>query len=1064
MAKFRFSKVFGNATRATPVTVRGQLKGPKKNTPRGATKSSIGESYRSGSIQREQPGKPRQPGKIKAARPKFPPDCINGFEFDPYPPKVANGWLTPSDRLENPALQPTDAQRHIIELGRRSIARHGTADAALQALQAALNEHRELRRTAWARFRENSHGTWSQSMQYWHKISCAPGHTLSESQQRVGILEVAYEMSEGAGKLTKLLRVKESLSGLSANEYLYPFQQFFAYQNYLTQLLWLIPLRSVQQFAFSYATLRGEVSPLLRHLMYTQEVIHSPSGYMRRHALAKYRSIAVTQAIRASAASLLEHCDLSTLPRNTRTAVKDYKLTLGECKTTYDRAGQILFLVELRKQARSYGPQQNIYNTLHHHFKFVRRKQEHVILQFWREKNCLHFSQYRNKMFIFSVLRRLEDSLSVIMRIYYEDVKPLWSTRIQTMSSCELARQDRIAQKYWLTCSRSNDESASRMRELQAMGERARYAARGPSKYLAQRLQEDMVRLSEIHASYQKPAEPCVSLPLDVSPSNRGSTTGEGYDLSQPGKVVLWQPVRRAIEETSRPVSVAFSGAHAGANGRQTPDLNGSAVVSQVMRSGGTVSKCSASNPKTLLDGEEEKDPVLRVFTSFQSTHTTEKLVAEHKTIEAAMKALVEGYEKVVTFQAARKTSIQLLDHLTALRNLTAVYHGQKVQLASIAYHRAQGFAKPVASQHLLNCASELAIEQQMRPFQRNLDFLRWAAYISGPSSPFQALRGFGQQFAVLYGDSNNLVIGLSSNRAFFALEDGFKKRYATINYALSILIWKTLNTNDFIQRLIKRHTFKKATYLYPPLQEEMLNRIGIDRHMLIALMKIKLRRASVGDHQQSIFGCLDYQFSLFKSRSARIVVQMKKLLGSSYKSHFQEIESLVSAILCQYRGDIQNLWERHITLMSPQMLERYSQMARRFWSTRVTQFTPEHASEQGSPGEIYRLTSCIRKGHLSFAFGRKTKRKSGQALQLSAENRERHEQAIKAMQRLEEICPSRPPMSEQAFRKILELEDLQDNEPGTELGGKASVKSGGSGVEFNSWTTSQKSGSDVES
>jgi hypothetical protein len=103
------------------------------------------------------------------------------------------------------------------------------------------------------------------------------------------------------------------------------------------------------------------------------------------------------------------------------------------------------------------------------------------------------------------------------------------STMIQIMSSGELARQDRIAQKYWLTCSRSNDESASRVQGLLVMGERARDAATSPalSKGRAQRLQKDMVRLSEIHASYRRSPEPCIDLPLDVSPPNEDPTTGE---------------------------------------------------------------------------------------------------------------------------------------------------------------------------------------------------------------------------------------------------------------------------------------------------------------------------------------------------------------------------------------------------------------------------------------------------------------------------------------------------------------------------------------------------------
>jgi hypothetical protein len=621
------------------------------------------------------------------------------------------------------------------------------------------------------------------------------------------------------------------------------------------------------------------------------------------------------------------------------------------------------------------------------------------------------------------------------------------------MSSCELARQDRIAQKYWLACFQRNDESASRLRELGSIHERAlqaiaaRYAL---SDSRLRSIQEDTARLSEIHASYRRPSEPCINLPLDVSPPNEDPTTDEGSDVSQTGKTVLWQPARRAIEETSRPVSaalahfgqstpsgatnsridprrdgkLAFSGAHIGSNGRQTPDFTGSAVVSQVMRSGGPVSKCSASNPKTLLDGEGGEDPVLRDFTSFQSTHTTERLITEHQTIEAAMKALEEGYEKVVPsrIQSNRIYHMQLLDRRMALGNLIAFYHAQKIQLASIAYYKAQGFAKPVASQQLLNCASKLAFEQQMRPFQRQVDFLRWVTHISRPSSPLQALRGFSPQISVWYRDLGALVDDLSYSRAFLALEDGFKKRYATTKYELETLIRKTIKGNADIKGLITG----RLQCLYPPIHLHMYGQLGISRHTLEVLIDIRMRRVSLDDYQQGIFGYLDRQFRLFELKSTRVVPKLRTISGSSFRSHFQKIESVSSAISSQYREDIQALWERHITLMSPQMLERYSRLAQRFWSTRVTQFTPENAWEAGMPGEIgcYRFKSCISKGRHSFAVARKTKRESGQALQLSAKDRELQEQAIEAMQRLEEISPSQPPMSEQAFRKILELED----------------------------------------
>jgi hypothetical protein len=1003
-------------------------------------------------------------GENKASEPwsvKLLPGRIDGFKFDHSPLKVASKWLTPSDRLENPALKPTDAQRHIIELGRSSIARHGTADAALQALTAAFNKHRTLRRTAWEKLLQGPHDP--RTIQNGFKICCAHSYLVSVAQQRLGISEAAHVMSEGVDQLAKLLSLKEFLSSLSIVEYMYPFQRLSSHHNCLVHLLIQVPLRGVHQFGYSFLVLHEELRICFKELEVIQEVIYSTSEFIRRYALAKYRSFTATQAIRASVGSLLKQVnirDFEFLSSKTQKAVQTFERALNDCKSFCYQASEFLLLIELRKRARSHDPQQNIYNALHHHFKLFRGEQTNAIasskskIRKLRRKNLWHQGRRSRKAVeVSDALARLEHDLHVIMRIYHDSVMPLLGTRIQTMSSCELARQGRIAQKYWLACFQRNDESASRLRELDSIHERAlkaiaaRYAL---SHSRLRSIQGDMARLSEIHASYRRPSEPCINLPLDVSPPNEDPTTDEGSDVSQTGKTVLWQPARRAIEETSRPVSaalaqfgqstpsgatnsridprrdgkLAFSGAHTGSNGRQTPDLIGSAVVSQVMRSGGTVSKCSASNPKTLLNGEGGEDPVLRDFTSFQSTHTTERLLTEHQTIEAVMKALEEGYEKVVPSRIRGDGiyHMQLLNRCTALGDLIAFYHAQKVQLASIAYYRAQGFAKPVASQQLLNCASKLAFEQQMRAFQRQLDSLRWITHISRPSSPLQALRRFSPQISVLYRDLSALVDDLSYSRAFLALEDGFKKRYATTKYELETLIRKTLKGNTDIKGLIIR----RPLCLYPPIHLHMHDQLGISRYTLEALIDIRMRRVSLDDYQQGIFGHLDRQFRLFELKSTQVVQEMRIFSGSSFKSHFQEIESVSSAISSQYHEDIQALSERHITLMSPQMLERYSRLAQRFWSMRVTQFTPEIAWEAGTPGEIgwYRVKSCISKGRRSFAVARKTKRESGQALQLSAKDRELQEQAIKAMQRLEEFWPSQPPMSEQAFRKILELED----------------------------------------
>jgi hypothetical protein len=91
-----------------------------------------------------------------------------------------------------------------------------------------------------------------------------------------------------------------------------------------------------------------------------------------------------------------------------------------------------------------------------------------------------------------------------------------------------------------------------------------------------------------------------------------------------------------------------------------------------------------------LLDGEE--DPSLKVVASFQSTHTVEKLVAEHQTIDAALNALHERYLEVLRDSSLDKLSVnirrnpvQLLDSYTSHRNRTTSHYAKQLKLISIA-------------------------------------------------------------------------------------------------------------------------------------------------------------------------------------------------------------------------------------------------------------------------------------------------------------------------------------------------------------------------------------------
>ena len=55
-----------------------------------------------------------------------------------------------------------------------------------------------------------------------------------------------------------------------------------------------------------------------------------------------------------------------------------------------------------------------------------------------------------------SLLKDLDHSNEMVANIFYDEFLPLWSQRLDTMSSAELARNDRVARVYWSARMRSD--------------------------------------------------------------------------------------------------------------------------------------------------------------------------------------------------------------------------------------------------------------------------------------------------------------------------------------------------------------------------------------------------------------------------------------------------------------------------------------------------------------------------------------------------------------------------------------------------------------------------------
>ncbi|KAJ8108362.1 hypothetical protein OPT61_g8227 [Boeremia exigua] len=390
------------------------------------------------------------------------------FEFEPFPSMV---WTTRppcSGPAQNPKRTLTRAQHHSIKRGRFLILKYGSADMAARALRIAAEKHRsqylsDLRKEGYKLL------TVDDGLAYRLVVGQSLGHMVSVMQQLVGIRGAALEQAEGIERLKALFLWQQDMAATLANEAMYPFRLFQNSQDNISADLRHTPLASTRALGMQSQALDNELRLLLNDLFLYKNI--SSSTFLKRYELAKRPGYTASLKARVPVYTLWAQCEnLISSTKNTSPALKllqkplkGFLSQLRGFNPVCNKADIDLASIALRRQSTKYGRQQNVFNALHHHFKWARSKSQYHHLSFraWWSQICKDRTKARRDAERMSHARQNLDKVAMgidqlksgwdqIMFVYYSEFLPVWNTSIKLMSPRELACQDCVAQRYWL--------------------------------------------------------------------------------------------------------------------------------------------------------------------------------------------------------------------------------------------------------------------------------------------------------------------------------------------------------------------------------------------------------------------------------------------------------------------------------------------------------------------------------------------------------------------------------------------------------------------------------------
>ncbi|KAH6625633.1 hypothetical protein C7974DRAFT_377122 [Boeremia exigua] len=343
------------------------------------------------------------------------------------------------------------------------LARHETLSLATQALHNYQGQVREHARDLYAYLRNdpwnNSHNLFTHNMSIDHT-------TLFYLEQRRLLSAVAYKQAQGVARHIALHALREDMSTVSVLKYMLPFRHQVHFLSWMHGTLENCPYPKLQRLSSSFDILATETQTIVTGLQRTRVLATLGDDQERCHEIAKNRFTRSYTDLLVSCESLTDAMDhylenhttpskgyrSSYLPRvlkNALSVMPDFIHCIHDAKDASTVIG-------MRRRGSTSHPQQNIFDILHHHIYLVLVNTRRTVAEVQRRYRAL-FKKNSRSSAIYGLenvlVQRMHDVGYInkaLADIAHRDFTPLWIAHIETMSSEELERQNRVAQRHWV--------------------------------------------------------------------------------------------------------------------------------------------------------------------------------------------------------------------------------------------------------------------------------------------------------------------------------------------------------------------------------------------------------------------------------------------------------------------------------------------------------------------------------------------------------------------------------------------------------------------------------------
>ncbi|KZM23529.1 uncharacterized protein EKO05_0011239 [Ascochyta rabiei] len=440
--------------------------------------------------------------------------------------------------------------------------------------------------------------------------------------------------------------------------------------------------------------------------------------------------------------------------------------------------------------------------------------------------------------------------------------------------------------------------------------------------------------------------------------------------------------------------------------------------------------------------------------------YLAEKLLIKYKTPDVAFQALNVLYDHAKTTSWDRQgwlarnnwqNADEIFKEISCQTEDYVFYRFLGGKLHEAAYERAQGATKLITLDTLRRYTSGLSVDVKMRPFLEQSRFFDWLAW-TVTSSPYSGLRALGPQLRVLSGETHLIVKNLARFRAIVSSPDSYEKRYEMAKRRLAgecedlhrstSELWAVLA--EFFNLLKAANTYDNRRPFYTfnaTLKSFKREAIGITDDLFMIGMR---RHGSKRCCRENTFNALHHHIKLLGGSLRQSVRSIQRSyydicfdavnrsrISSRFipvLAHKGSIRRLLNDLLLNnrrmvniYYESLLHFWMRHVELMSPSELERQDRVAQRHWLAQLRS-DDTHVSREI---ELNNLYLPIRRSRQKLAHFPGWSRDSASPGAWSS-SRYRvtiHEEAIKAIERLEQISPSQSQNNSQVLRRLLNLD-----------------------------------------